>query len=341
MEKKPNYRNQSGVDEVRSSLGKLDPQEMQAFFARRARAENTQATYASAQRRYLAWCEARGEVAIPGTPDLVAGYLVYLAMERELKASTVRTNFAGIARYYRDMCGIENVTRSDHVRNVLSGIQRTLIEREVQAKALTADLIGKVVLASFEGAKANGPKAKRDRAILLVGFACAFRRSELASLRVDDLTWESRGATIMLRSSKTDQRGAGRVVGMHKGRGRLCPCNALRAWLEACPSRDWIFRPITKAGKVAPARMTDKSVGLVVKRMVEAAGIDPDGFSAHSLRAGMTTDLVTAGLSVAQVKRRTRHASDGMVSRYLRPASELDTNFTRAAFTAHNRRNTP
>lgn len=316
---------------MRDALRKMDPAERVAYFARRAKADNTQATYASAQRQYLAWCEANGFEPLPGTPAMVAAYLDHMAMDRELKASTVRTNYAGIARWYRDQRGRDNCTQADTVREVLSGIQRTLVERDRQAEALTADLIRKVVDASLQGPKGKGVKALRDRALLLVGFGCAFRRSELTSLRVEDIVWEQRGALLMLRSSKTDQVGHGRIVGLHKGRGRTCPVKALRAWLDASPNNEWVFRPVNKAGTVGFGRMTDKAVNLAIKGLVEAAGIDPEGFSAHSLRAGMTTDLVQAGLSVAQVKQRTRHASDSMVSRYTRPATELDSNYTKAS----------
>ena len=331
MAKKPSYRNQSGLDETRNALKKLEPAARQAFFARKARADNTQRTYASAQRLYLAWCEANGYAALPGSPEQVAGYLDYLAMEREHKPTTLRTYFAGIARYYRDAQGKDNCTQTDYVQNVLSGIQRTLAQREVQAKALTVDLISALIEASWAGGKPKGLQALRDRALILVGYACAFRRSETASLRRDEVTFESRGVLLLLRSSKTDQLGAGRFVGMCHGEGRLCPVRALRAWLKAIPECEWVFPPITKAGKVEQRGMTDKSVNLVVKRMVEAAGMDSDGYSAHSLRAGMTTDLVASGMSTAQVKQRTRHTSDGMVSRYVRNATELDIDFTRAA----------
>ena len=331
MAKKPSYRNQSGLDEARNALKGLDPGELQAYFARRARADNTQRTYASAQKLYRDWCAAAGVEVFPGTPEQVAGYLVYLAMDRERKPTTIRCYFAALARLYKDSLGRENCTQSDHVRNVLSGIQRALAQREVGAKALTADLIKVLIEASWNGEKALGLQAKRDRALLLVGYACAFRRSETASLRREDVVFEDRGAILLLRSSKTDQLHAGRHVGMGLGEGQFCPVGALALWMAAAPDCDWVFPPITKAGKVEPRGMTDKSVNLVVKRMVRAAGLDDEGYSAHSLRAGMTTDLVASGMSTAQVKQRTRHSSDGMVSRYLRPATELDVNFTRVA----------
>lgn len=331
MAKKPSYRNQSGLDEARNALKSLDSEELQAYFARRARADNTQRTYASAQKLYLDWCDREGWKVFPGSSKQVGAYLVYMAVEREHKPSTMRFNFAAIARMYKDAVGRDNCTQSDHVRDVLSGIQRTLAQREVGAKALTADLIARLIEASWDDDKALGLQAKRDRALLLVGYACAFRRSETASLRREDVTFEPRGAVLLLRSSKTDQLHAGRYVGMGVGEGLLCPVGALSLWMAAVPESDWVFPPITKGGKVEARGMTDKSVNLVVKRMVRAAGLDDEGFSAHSLRAGMTTDLVGSGMSTAQVKQRTRHSSDGMVSRYVRPDSELDVNFTRVA----------
>jgi integrase len=166
-------------------------------------------------------------------------------------------------------------------------------------------------------------KDARDRALLLIGFAGGFRRSEIVGLNCDDIERVRQGVIITLRRSKTDQEGAGRKVGIPFGRTRHCPALALERWLavsriEAGP----IFRPVDRHGRVGSERLSGEAVSLVVKERVAAANIEPTGFSGHSLRAGFATSAVRAGVSTLKVRAQTGHASDAMLARYVRD-SEL------------------
>ncbi len=136
-----------------------------------------------------------------------------------------------------------------------------------------------------------------DRALQLVGFAGAFRRSEVVSLDVADVMFSSDGLVAKLRRSKTDQEGEGRKVGLPFGSNPLtCPVRGLRAWLDvAAIARGPIFRSVDRHSNVADSRLTDQSVALVVKRCAKAAGLDWEKYAGHSLRSGLATAAADGG----------------------------------------------
>jgi site-specific recombinase XerD len=160
----------------------------------------------------------------------------------------------------------------------------------------------------------------RDRALLLLGFAGAFRRSELVALDVADLSFTARGVEVTIRRSKTDQEGAGRVVAIPLGsQAETCPVRSLRAWLEAAGiEAGSIFRAVNRWGRVG-GRLADRDVACTVKRAAERAGLDPAAFSGHSLRAGLATSAALAGKSDRAIMATTGHKSRAMVDR-----AELD-----------------
>jgi len=124
---------------------------------------------------------------------------------------------------------------------------------------------------------------------------------------------------VNLRRSKTDQEGAGRKIGIPNGRTRHCPVAALNAWFEISKSEDGpVFRPVDRHGHIHIERLSGEAVSLVVKERVLAAGIDPSGYSGHSLRAGFATSAAQAGVSALKIRAQTGHASDAMLARYVR-----------------------
>jgi len=143
--------------------------------------------------------------------------------------------------------------------------------------------------------------------LLLIGFAGAFRRSELVSLDVDDAQFTQDGLVVTLRRSKTDQEGAGRKVGLPYGSHPItCPVRALRAWLEnASITRGPIFRYVDRHGNVGPHRLTDQVVALVVKRCAMNAGLDAARYAGHSLRAGLATAAAEADVSERSIMAQT------------------------------------
>jgi integrase len=122
-----------------------------------------------------------------------------------------------------------------------------------------------------------------------------------------------------LRRSKTDQNGAGRKIGIPHGRGRWCPVAALEEWFAASGIGEGaLFRPVDRYHRIAAKRLSGEAVCSVVRERVQAAGIDPGNYSGHSLRAGLATSAAQAGVSSWKIRQQTGHASDAMLSRYIR-----------------------
>ena len=155
--------------------------------------------------------------------------------------------------------------------------------------------------------------------MLLVGFAGGLRRSEIVGLNLGDIETVRQGLIIHLRRSKTDQEGAGRKIGIPFGRTRFCPVTAHLQWRERSRVTEGpIFRPVDRHGRIAPERLSAEAVSSVIRERVRAAGFDASGYSGHSLRAGFATSAAQAGISSWRIRQQTGHASDAMLSRYIR-----------------------
>jgi integrase len=253
---------------------------------------------------------------LPATPQTVALYLTDLAKTH--KVSTLYRRLSGISQAHQ-AAGYVTPTTDAHVRLVFQGIRRTLGSAPAQKNAaITAE-----VRAMVETLSPTSLIGVRDRALLLVGFAGAFRRSEVVSLAVADVTFASDGLIVQLRRSKTDQEGEGRKVGLPFGSNPLtCPVHALRVWLDvAAITRGPIFRAVDRHANVSNTRLTDQSVALVVKRCAKAAGLDWPRYAGHSLRSGLATAAAMADVSERAIMAQTGHKSLPMVRRYIRDGS--------------------
>jgi integrase len=175
-------------------------------------------------------------------------------------------------------------------------------------------------LTRLSNALPANPLGTRDRALLLIGFAGGFRRSELSALDIEDIEVVDDGLRVLLRRSKTDPEGAGRHVGIPFGSNpKTCPVRAYRRWLEVSGiATGSVFRAIDRHGRIGAGPITAQVVALVVKRWCKAAGLDPLRFSAHSLRSGLATQAARNGASERAIMRQTGHRSVQMVRRYIR-----------------------
>ncbi len=162
----------------------------------------------------------------------------------------------------------------------------------------------------------------RDRALLLVGYMGAFRRSELAALDVADLEDRPEGMAINLRRSKVDQEARGRrKVLVYGSSPATCPVTAARAWMaRTAPATGPVFRPVDRHGRLGPGRLSGQGVAAVVKRAALAAGLDPSFFAGHSLRAGHVTQAKRNDATDLEVMSQTHHRSAESISGYVREA---------------------
>ena len=176
---------------------------------------------------------------------------------------------------------------------------------------------------SDDGRTDDGLIGLRDRALILLGFAGAFRRSELVSLTLEDCAFGKDGLTVTLRRSKTDQSGEGRKIGIPYGSNpETCPVRSLQSWLElGAIGGGPVFCSINRHGKIQAGRLSGGDVARIVKKLVERAGLDPSKFAGHSLRAGHATSAAIAGASERSIMNQTGHRSVQMVRRYIRDGS--------------------
>jgi integrase len=202
--------------------------------------------------------------------------------------------------------------------SALSGIRRrTIGAAAVRKKAATSDIVLGMV-----GGKGTSLRELRDRAILLLGFSGAFRRSELVAHNLGDIQWTTEGALVTIRRSKTDQEGLGRKVGIPRGE-IACPVSALEAWLEAASIGEGaVFRRVfnRRAQRVGVQRLEARNVASVVKAAAAKLGLDPATFGGHSLRSGLVTTAVKRGVNLMKVCDQTGHKSLEMLRVYSRDA---------------------
>ena len=288
-------------------------------FASAALAPNTRRAYAREWSSFTAWC-ARGELAaLPATGWTVAIYLAELAQER--RPAGIKVALAAICKAH-EAAGARSPRDDPEVRATWRGIKRVHgTAPVVQKRPLLVEAVRKAV-ASWP----NTLKGLRDRALLLLGFAGAFRRGELVALQLGDVREVERGLKVMIRRSKTDQEGKGRVIGISRGkRPETCPVAAVAKWIARARIEDGpLFRRLDRWGGVRAGAVSGHYEALVVKRAAKIAGLDPRDFSGHSLRAGFTTAAAAAGASEREIMRTTGHASEGMVRRYIREEKLFD-----------------
>ncbi len=204
------------------------------------------------------------------------------------------------------------------VERTLAGIVRTLGSRQDRSQPLTKERLAEAVRAIDDGSL----RSLRDRTLLLVGFAGAFRRSELVAIRIGDVTFSDAGVLIDVRRSKTDQVGRGHVKAIPRlpGPRRLCPARTLADWCErAGIVAGPVFRGLTRSGDVRGTALHDGEVSRIVKRAVAAAGLDPTGYSGHSLRAGFVTTARAEGVPDHLVMTQTGHTDPRSLAIYTRP----------------------
>lgn len=284
-----------------------------ASYAQDEKAASTRRGYRSDWRDFSAWCDRMGLEPLPASPATAAAYFAHLA-DSGRSAGTIARRVAAIA-YAHKLKGADSPTTAEAVRQVLRGIRRRIGVAPRQKAPATDRAIGAML--AHSGAHNEGSIwAIRDKALLLLGFAAALRRSELVDLKVNDLEFTPDGVLVHIRRSKTDQEGAGAIVAIPRG-GRLRPVEAIEAWLRTVESNQTgnpgqsvnrpLFRSIDRHGNIGTAPLSGQAIADIIKRHAAAAGLDPAIFSGHSLRAGFVTSALEHGADIFKVMDVTRH----------------------------------
>jgi site-specific recombinase XerD len=283
-----------------------------AEWAREEKAAATRRAYRSDFRIFDSWCRARSVSALPANPETVAAFLAH-DVENGRRPSTLGRRVAAI-RYAHKLAGRDAPTDDERVKATMRGIRRSLGTAPRKKAPATAERIISMALAA-----GDDMKGLRDRALLLIGFAGAFRRSELVALDVEDLEESELGFKVVIRHSKTDQEGAGQTIAIVRG-SVACPVTALKAWLEAGGiTTGAVFRSVKKGGAVA-GRLSAQSVADIVKLYAERVGLDPALFAGHSMRSGFITSAAKRGASIFKMMDQSRHRSVETLRGYVRDA---------------------
>lgn len=288
-----------------------------------AKSAATRRVYASAWRGWQAWCTGRGVPSLPATPVLIASYLAERA-EAGASASTLDVAVAAIRAAHLDH-GLEDPTSDPQLALVRRGLRRTVgIAARHPSHPLSVVELGRIV-GHIDRATSAGA---RDAALLLVGFASALRRSELAALTLDDVAWRPTGVLLTVRKSKGDQDGRGQIVAVARGEhAETDPVAALHAWLEV---RDRgagpLFSRIRRGGHVTIQPLSGAALARVLQQRAARAGLSDLNISGHSLRSGHATAAAEAGVGVERIAAQTRHRHvDTLIANYIRPTEALKT----------------
>jgi len=304
-------------------------------YQRASKADATVKAYRSDAVVFGAWCAGYGFRSLPASSTAVAAFLSHEA-EIGRAASTIGRRCAAI-RYAHRLAGLPDPTDDETVRAVLKGARRTVGVATTQKAAATAD-----VLAAMLMRVPDTLTGKRDRALLALGFAGAFRRAELVALDVADLREDPEGLRVMVRRSKTDQEGQGFEKAIPHGRF-IRPVALVRDWLDAAGITEGpVFRPVSRSGRVRgadmenshigregefygqvvkPPRLTTQAVADIIKRYARAAGLKASAFGAHSLRAGYITTAAERGADLARIMDQSGHRDPRTVMGYIRRAN--------------------
>jgi site-specific recombinase XerD len=290
-------------------------------FTAMATSDNTRRAYTADWADFAAWCRAHHLDSLPARPETVGLYSAALAGTH--KPSTITRRLAAIAKQHRN-AGFDSPASMRHsaVGDVIAGIRRERGTRPGAKRALSTGELRRMVTAI-----PATPHGLRDRALLLVGFAGGFRRSELAAITVEHVEDTPDGLKILIPRSKTDQEGGGRTIGIPYGSDpTTCPVRAYRAWIAAAGITEGpVFRHFHNCTMGTKA-ITGRVVALTVKKAAERVGLEATELAGHSLRSGLATTAARNGASERSIMKQTGHRSVAMLRRYIHDAELFHDN---------------
>lgn len=291
-----------------------------------AHAESTRTVYDFAWSQWERWCSARGATPLPAEPALICAYLTERAADG-LSVGTIDLACGAIAYRHR-MHGLRDPVLTEGVRQVRRGLRRIIgTAPRRQARPLGTDDIRQIV-GNIDRSTALGV---RDAALILLGFASAMRRSELAALTIADVEFQPGGALLTTRRSKTDQYAEGQVVAVVHGQHAVTdPIAALDSWLRHRGTDPGRLFTSMRNQTVTREPISGEAISIVLRKRAKAAGLPAERITAHSLRAGHATSAAVAGVGLDRIAAQTRHKRlSTLIERYIRPAQALEYSSSR------------
>jgi integrase len=282
------------------------------------RSESTREIYEDNFRLYQLWAIEHDLPYLPASQQSIELYILHLR-EKNHKIATIELRISAIKAMHKAF--VRPFPKIPHFSEIMRGLRRDIGCKQRQARPMTLELLSRGL------SKETTVMAHRDRALLLIGFSGALRRSELVELCVKDIEFRDEGMLITIAKSKTDQTGIGRQIPIHYSLSNfLCPVKNLKQWLHKTGIQEGpLFRNVNKGDNIGNS-LTGRSVNRIVKKCIKNAGEDPALYSGHSLRSGYATEAARRGAHSYQIMMVTGHKSDAMVRRYVREGRAfLDT----------------
>ena len=272
-------------------------------------APSTRRSYLSSLRQYERFCAETG--LHPHEVGSMIAFCEHLAAQGR-KIATIERHLAALRMRY----GVAD----DRLRLYLRGLRRTLGCAKDKKAPLTPTQLGLIKWDS-------GRKGLRDKALILVGFFAALRRSELVGLNVEDVEFVPEGAILTIRKSKTDQEGRGREVAIgYAKRADLCPVRALQTYMATLGRNTGPLFVSLRKSQYTQSRLSTDAVARIVKDYADRLGLDPRRFGGHSLRAGFATTAALLGATEDEIALQTGHKSMTVLRGYIRRASLFERN---------------
>ena len=276
-----------------------------------SKASNTIRAYKSDFKDFAMFCTKNGFKSLPTEPKIVSLYLTYLSSVS--KISTLKRRIASISVLHR-LKGHYIDTKHPIIIENLMGIRRKKGSYQKSKKPILINEL-KLIINVINNEK-NEKIRSKNRALILLGFAGGFRRSELVAIHYEDVDFVSEGVKIFVKRSKTDQSGEGMTKGIpYFTNHNYCPVSSLKKWIDTSQ---------IKSGKIFT--MSDKSVALTIKKYAFLAGLDPNKYSGHSLRSGFATSTAELGAEERSIMAMTGHKTTQMVRRYIQEANLFKNN---------------
>ena len=272
---------------------------------------NTLRAYKADYKDFSSFCLRNGFKSMPSEPKIISLYLTYLS--KSCKFSTLKRRLASISVIHR-LSGHYIDTKHPMITENLMGIKRIKGSYQKAKKPILINDL-KLIVDVIDKDKKEKNRLK-NRALILVGFAGGFRRSELVAIVYEDVEFVMEGVKIFVKRSKTDQSGEGMTKGIpYFSNSDYCPVISLKNWIE---------KSEIKSGKIFD--MSDKSVALTVKKYTAIAGLDSNKYSGHSLRSGFATSVAELGAEERSIMSMTGHKTTQMVRRYIQEANLFKNN---------------
>jgi site-specific recombinase XerD len=271
-------------------------------------AANTARAYGADLKRFSAWCTAHGHQALPASVDALVGFITDLA-EAGKKVATLERHCAALSKAHA-VRGVGSPTDDKQFKIFMDGVRRLQGVRQKQAPAFSLAQLKRLV----RGLDIQSVTGLRDRAILLLGFTGAFRRSELTALNVQDLRFTENCLVVSLGKSKTNQLSDYEEKAIfYSPEPAVCPIRSLRTWLEQLERPEGpVFVMLRKGNRLTSNRLSDQTINTVVQRYLGA------GYTAHSLRASFVTVAKLNGADDSEIMNQTKHKTSAMIRRYTR-----------------------